>query len=153
MINSFLVTLQNDATPPVNPSSEVGDVLWPDPYTPKVYTGPALLTNTLLFNSETDDLFHFLTAIQLLWVVQESVLADQILLDDPRISYNQAQLVGQFEDTSDYDRQQISRILGLWESLPALQFLEGDLLHVYRSSLSRMDRLAAIICYFGRRND
>lgn len=153
MINSFLATLHNSATPPTNPSSVVGDVLWPAPYTPKVYTGPAQLANNLLFDNQTDPLFHFLTAIQLLWVVQESVLVDRIVLDDVHTSYNQIQLIGQFIDTDDYDRQQISRILGIWESIPALQFLTGDLLHVYRSSLSRMDRLAAVICYFGNRND
>lgn len=153
VINSFLVTLHNSATQPTNPSSLVGDVLWPSPYTPKVYTGAEQLANTLLFDGEADPLFHFLTAIQLLWVVQESVLVDQILLNDVRTSYNETQLIGQFEDTPTYDRQQISRILQIWDSIPALQFLTGDLLHVYRSSLSRMDQLAAVICFFGRRND
>lgn len=153
MINSFLATLHNSATPPTNPSSTVGDVLWPDPYTAKVYTGQALLANNLLFANEPNALKHFLTAIQLLWVVQESVLADQILVDDPRTSYTEAQLVGQFVSTPTFDRQQISRILSQWDSIQGTQFLTGEYLHIYRSALSRMDRLAAVICYFGRRND
>jgi hypothetical protein len=151
MINSFLVTLHNDATQPTNPSSTVGDVLWPNPYKVKVYTGSADLANQILFDRETNALKHFLTAIQLLWVVQESVCADTILVDDPRVSYTQEQLLGQFESVT-RDDQQISRILQRFGDIQALDFLEGDLLEVYRSSLSRMDKLAAVISYFGQRN-
>ncbi len=152
MINSFLATLHNSATAPTNDESTVGDVLWPDPYTVKTYTGPAVLANNILFANQTG-LEHFLTAIQLLWVVEESVLADQILVDDPRISYNEQQLLGQFVELPDYDLQQISRIISRFDELPALQYLTGEYLHVYRSALSRLDKLAAVICFFGRRND
>ncbi len=151
MINSFLVTLHNDATQPTNPSSVVGDVLWPAQYLPKVYTGSALLANNILFNNETDPLKHFLIAIQLLWVVEESTQVGYITADDPKTSYSHEQLLGQFESVT-YDPQQISRILGAFETIPALDFLEGDLLLAYRSSLSRMDKLAAIISYFGKRD-
>ncbi len=152
MINSFLATLHNDDTPPVSGSSTTGDVLWPSPLTVKTYTGAAALANIILFENQSG-FNHFLTAIQLLWVVQESVLADQILVDDPRVSYNEQQLLGQFEDASGYDLQQISRIISRFDDIPALQFLVGDDLHVYRSALSRLDKLAAIICFFGRRGD
>lgn len=153
MINSFLATLHNDATPPINGSSTTGDVLWPNPYTVKTYTGVALLANNILFDNQSDAFKHFLTAIQLLWVVEESVLADQIVVDDPRVSYNEAQLLGQFVGVTGYELQQISRILDQFESIPATQFLTGDYLHVYRSALSRLDKLAAVICFFGRRDD
>lgn len=151
MINSFLVSLHNSATPPTNPASVVGDVLWPDPYRVKVYTGAAILANQVLFNNEANALKHFLTAIQLLWVVEESVHADTITTDDLRISYTQVQLLGQFESVT-YDAQQISRILQRLSDIQALEFLTGDLLLSYRSSLSPMDKLAAIIAFFGSRD-
>jgi hypothetical protein len=150
VINSFLVTLTNTETPPVNPNSTGGNVLWPDNVLVKTYTGPAELARTVLFDNESDDLKRFLTAIQLLWVVENSVLAPLITADDPRISYTKEQLLGQFT-MAVYTPQQISRILGSFDDIPALQFLQGDLLVTYRSALSRMDKLAAIISYFGVR--
>lgn len=151
MINSFLVSLHNSATPPTNPASTVGDVLWPSPYKAKVYTGAASAANDILFDRETNALKHFLTAIQLLWVVQDSVCADTIFSDDPRVSYNEDQLLGQFESVV-RDDQQISRILQRFDDIHALEFLTGDLLSVYRTALSRTDKLAAVISYFGKRN-
>lgn len=153
MINSFLVTLHNDATQPVNGSSQVGDVLWPTPYTPKVYTGPALLANRVLFADETDPLKHFLIAIQLLWVVEESILRNQITTDDSRVSYNRTQLVGQFEGVAGFDPQNITRILSQFSDIPALDFLTPYLSSVYRGALSRMDKLASIIVFFGLRSN
>jgi hypothetical protein len=152
MINSFLVTLHNDPVQPQNPAATKGDVLWPDPYTPKVYTGSALLANSILFNDESDPLIHFLISIQLLRVVEESVCADTITRDDSRVSYTDDQLLDQFEGTS-YDPRQVNRIFSNFSDIRALDFLTGELLGIYRTSLSRMDRLAAVIAYFGLRND
>ena len=150
MINSFLVTLTNSQTAPVNPSSTTGNVLWPDNVLVKPYTGAAALAEAILFNNETVLLNRFLIAIQLLWVVEDSVLSATITQDDPRISYTREQLLGQFNAVV-YDPQQITRILTSFDDIRALEFLQGDLLETYRSALSRMDKLAAIIAYFGIR--
>ena len=151
MINSFLVSLHNSGTAPVNPSSLVGDVLWPDPVELKTYSGAAAVADGILFNGTTG-FDRFLIAIQLLWVVEESVLADTITYDDRRVTYTRAQLAGQFIDQSGYD-QQVSRVLDSFSEIKALDFLQDYLLSVYRSALSPLDRLAAVIAEFGLRND
>lgn len=153
MINSFLVTLVNSQTQPTNPSSTTGNVLWPSNVQVRTYTGDELLAYNQLFDAETDPLFKFLRAIQLLWVVEESVCADSITQDDPRVTYTREQLVGQFENTPSFDRQQVSRLLQSLSTIPALSYLTGDRLRIYRSALSRLDQLAAIICHFGVRPD
>lgn len=152
MINSFLVTLQNSGTQPTNPSSVVGDVFWPDPVSVKTYTGDAAVGEEVLFAGETDNLARFLLAIQLLWVVEESVLADTITADDPRITYTRDQLVGQFEGQSGFE-QHISSLLSDFGVIDALDFLDGDLLFTYRAALSPLDKLAAVVVFYGRRND
>lgn len=153
MINSFLVSLHNNATPPVNVSSTTGSVLWPSNVNVRSYNGPSALAQTILFGGvPTSSFDHFLGAIQLLWVVEESVCADTITADDPLISYNREQLIGQFVGNSSANRQSLSRILQQFDSIPAREFLSGRLLHLYRSSLAKIDRLAAVITYFGVRN-
>lgn len=152
MINSFLVSLQNSATPPVNGASTVGNVLWPDPVAVKIYTGAPQLADELLFQGETDNLARFLLAIQYLWLVQESVCADKITQDDTRITYTDTQLKGQFIGETGWE-QATTRALALLEDFSPLEYLTGDLLEIYRSSLSPTDKLAAVICYFGLRND
>lgn len=153
MINSFLVTLHNTQTAPVNPSSLTGEIMWPANVLPRAYTGPALLAQRILFAGYgTADFEHFLIAIQLLWVVEESVCADRIMLDDSRVTYNRAQLLGQFEGYASFDYQNTSRILRQFNDLQAARFLTGDLLEIYRSALCTLDRLAAVISYFGARD-
>jgi len=153
MINSFLVTLYNDGTQPTNPSSTVGDVLWPDNYLPRSFNAAEQLANRLLFDGQSVGIARFLIAIQMLWVVEESVVEDRILADDPRVSYTAEQLVGQFANQPTYDTQQVSRVVTQLERMNPLAFLSGELLTVYRSALSRLDRLAAIVAHFGARND
>jgi len=150
MINSFLVTLHNSETQPTNPSSEVGDVLWPDTYLPKTFNTDEAIAEKILFDGEADALRHFLRAIQMLWVVENSVHANTIFQDDPRTSYTQEQLEGQFKGTV-LEKQQISRILGCIDKIPATKFLSGELLETFRFALSPMDRLAAVIAHFGKR--
>jgi len=152
MINSFLVTLQNSGTQPTNPSSAVGDVFWPDPVYVKTYTGDAAVGEEVLFGGEVDTLLRFLYAIQLLWVVEESVLANTITVDDTRVTYTREQLVGQFEAQTGFE-QHVSTVLSHLDHIEALNFLDGELLEVYRSSLSPLDQLAAIIVFYGRRDD
>jgi uncharacterized protein (DUF1501 family) len=153
MINSFLVTLVNSATPPVNPSSLVGDVLWPTIYRVKTYTPVEEAALQILFNDDGDYLHYFLTAIQMLFVVESSVMVSSITADDPRTSYNRVQLLGQFEgvDPLTYSYQQVNRMLASLPDLQAETFLTGDELQVYRSSLSPLDKLAAVLSFFGKR--
>ena len=153
MINSFLVTLYNDGTQPTNASSVVGNVLWPDSYLPRSFTADEQLANRILFDGHAASLTRFLVAIQLLWVVEESVVADRITADDPRISYTPEQLKGQFVNQPTYDTQQISRAVKQLTNMQPTAFLSGDLLTVYRSSLSPLDKLAAVIAHFGARSD
>ena len=153
MINSFLVTLYNDGTQPTNPSSAVGDVLWPSNYLAATRTPAEQLADRILFDGQPAGLTRFLTAIQLLWVVEESVVADRITADDPRISYTTEQLVGQFINQPTYDTQAVSGAVTQLARMNPLAFLTGELLTVYRSALSPMDRLAAVIAHLGARND
>ncbi len=152
MINSFLASLHNSATPPVNPSSVHGDVLWPSPLQVQTFSGDAGVAEEILFGAQYDNLARFLLSIQLLWVVEESVCADTIQADDSRITYTREQLVGQFVDQTGYE-QHVSAVLAQLPSIPAHGFLTGRLLEVYRSALSPLDRLAAVIAYFGMRHD
>jgi hypothetical protein len=94
---------------------------------------------------------EFLIAIQLLWVVENSVCADKILTDDPRISYNHAQLVGQFSGITTHDNQHTTKVLGSLETLQPLTFILDTLKPIYRSSLSASDKLACVITHFGLR--
>lgn len=153
MINSFLVTLVNDGTPPVNPMSQVGDVLWPGIYLPKSYGSVEESVIETLYSSDGDYLHDFLTAIQMLFVVESSVMAATITQDDPKISYNRVQLLGQFEgvDPLTYSYQQTDRMIAALPSIPGELFLTGDALQVFRSALSPIDRLAAVISHFGLR--
>jgi len=154
MINSFLVTLVNNPTPPVNGSSVVGNVLWPAIYRTQTYTPVEAGARGLLFADDGDYLHTFLTAIQMLFLVESSVVSNQIYADDPRTSYSRAQLLGQFEgvDPLVYSYQAGGRLLAALPEIPAENFLSGDLLLAYRSSLAATDRLAAIIAHFGRRS-
>ncbi len=153
MINSFLVTLYNSATQPTNPASLVGDVYWPDTVEIRTFTPDETLALQVLFGGETDPLLKFLVAIQLLWCVDESVVSNYIKADDSVITYTTEQLVGQFEDVdpADFNYYQINRCLAQFDEIPALRFLTGELLQVYRSALSPLDRLSAVIAYFGER--
>lgn len=153
MLNSFLVTLVNDPTPPVNPMSVVGDIVWPDTLLVKTYTPLEQYALNLLFDYDGDYLHTFLTAIQMLWVVEAGVVSDQIFADDSRVTYTRAQLFGQFQDVNPltYSYEQGTRMLAAMDNIPAEQFLEGPLLLAYRSSFSKTDKLGAVIAHFGRR--
>lgn len=148
MINSFLVHLQNSETPPVNPLSTTGDILWPDNVRVRTYTGTEAIANDILFAGEVDSLARFLLAIQLLWVVEDSVRANTILAHDPRITYTRRQLAGQFAEQAGFE-QHVSHQLQNLDRLQALSFLQGDNLRVYRTALSDHDRLACVVAHFG----
>jgi hypothetical protein len=133
--------------------SVVGDVYWPSPVAIRAFNAAETTAQQVLFAGQVDPLHHFLTAIQLLWCVEESVVADYIKRDDSVITYTPGQLVGQFKDVlpANFNYYQINRCLAEFNEIPALQFLTGELLQVYRSALSPLDRLAAVIAYFGQR--
>lgn len=151
MINSFIVSLYNNATQPVNPSSEAGNVLWPDTYKVRIYSSQEQRVNSLLFGAYDADFNKFLASIQFLWLVENSVLKDTILHDDPRITYDSVQLSWQFADISlaMYDRRQCDRALRNLKEMNAERILKGNNLTTYRSALSASDRLAAVVAHFG----
>lgn len=153
MINSFLVTLVNSGVPPVNPLSPVGDVLWPTIYRAKTYSTVEQAALQILYDSDGNYLHDFLTAIQMLFLVESSVSVDSIFIDDPRVSYTRAQLLGQFVgvDPLLYSYQQINHMLTALPDLQAETFLTGENLLVYRSSLANTDKLSAVISHFGKR--
>ena len=153
MINSFLVTLYNNATQPTNPLSEVGDIAWPQTYLPRTYTPAEQEALAILFGPYAAvGLPRFLAAIQLLFVVQESVCADLITVDDRRITYTQAQLAGQFNGVlvGTYDPKHISNVMKNAQFINT-SFLTGRLLGVNTSSLCATDRLSAVIAHLGLR--
>lgn len=150
-MNGFLVTLDNNATPPVNGSSVVGNVLWPAVYAPRTFNADETAARAILFGTPSSRLLNFTTAIQLLWVVENSVLKDRIVDYDPLITYSDTQLVGQFAGVALSDRQVVSTALASFDTIP-FSFLADDLMQVYANSLSRLDRLAAIIVHFGTKS-
>lgn len=147
MINSFLATLHNSPTPPVNPQSTAGDIVWPSPFPARDYT-PEEMGVVLWLLGQPGDFNHFLASVQLLMLVEQSVLASHILADDPRITYDRTQLLGQFEDTT-FNRSRVSTLLGSMPATPS--FLNQELAEVYRNGIG-IERLAALVVHFGRRN-
>jgi len=155
MFNSFIVMLTNESTQPTalgTPS--FGQILWPAPVATRTYTGAALLAQAVLFQGTASAGARLLRAIELLWLVEESVLVDTITADDPVTTYTPEQLVGYFSGVSevDYPRQAVSSILTQLDQLNATAFLTGELLATYRGALSPTDKLAAVVAYFGATN-
>lgn len=147
-MNRFLASLDNNATAPVNPSSTTGDIPWPSPFYVHTFTVNETIARTALFGTTASRLLNFTTAIQLLWVVENSVISAVIAETDPVITYTEAQLVGQFEGVANENRQAASLALVVTiDFVP--DFLSDDLANVYYKALSRYDRLAALIAHFG----
>jgi hypothetical protein len=147
-MNRFLASLDNNATPPVNPSSTTGNVPWPSPFYVHTFTAGETTARTALFGSPATRLLNFTTAIQLLWVVEHSVISSVIAETDPVITYTETQLVGQFAGVGDENRQVTSlALISTIDFVP--DFLSDRLANVYYKSMSRYDRLAALIAHFG----
>jgi hypothetical protein len=151
MINSFLVTLVNSATQPVNPSSTTGNVYWPSPVEIRMFSTDEQATRSVLFANTSTNLDIFIAAIQLLWVVEESSCYTYITKDDQRITYSRPQLVGQLTNISDTKLYHINSCLSNFDMIKPLSYLSPELASIYRSSLSKLDRLAAVITHFGIR--
>lgn len=149
MINSFLVSLVNESAQPVNPSSTTGNILWPDAVQIQTFTGEARIAEQYLFRGQTG-YQKLALAIHLLWLVEASPVAGQITADDARLSYNNAQLLGQLAGTAWNDH--VSQLLAAPIFALSGEFLPDYLRAVYRGALSKTDRLASLAAYFGRRH-
>lgn len=152
-MNGFLAALDNNATPPVNPGSPTGNVVWPSPFHVQVYTPLEVELQARLFGNCPARLDRFAKAIQLLWVVEESVLVDRIKATDPTITYDSAhfgtpQLVGQLNWI---DPAYLHATTDALAQLPWLNvsMLAPDLKYVWEHALNDVDKLAAVVTHFG----
>lgn len=149
-MNQFLAGLDNIATPPVNGSSTTGNVIWPSPFYTRIYTPYEQATRARLFGYVPDRLTNFIKAIQLLWLVEDSVCAPYITSRDPVITYTHNQLIGQFAGISSTYEYAIDQALVQFPEIDGNQLpLSPDLLSIWTNALSTGDRLAAVVTHFG----
>jgi len=149
-MNKFLATLDNISTPPVSGTSTTGNVIWPSPFYTRVYTQYEQETRARLFGYVPDRFTNFVKAIQLLWLVEDSICAPYIMSQDPVITYTHDQLVGQFNGISQTYEYAIDEALVQFPEIDGNQLpLSQDLLGIWTNALSRGDRLAAIVTHFG----
>lgn len=146
-MNRFLATLDNDPVQPVNPLATTGQVLWPTPFftvTDTTYEG---IVRATIFGGYSTRLEHFAIAVQLLWVVEESVLVDTIKTVDKDISYTRAQLINQLTGVTITDAA--TKALATLPTINGEVLLTGTLRDTWQTAMSDFDKLAAIICHFG----
>lgn len=148
MINSFLVTLCNTQIPPVNPLA-LSSVYWPDQVLVRDYTQEEQRDLQILLQGHMTGLPRLLAAIQLLWVVENSVRADTILKDDPRITYTLSQLQDQFFDQPGFE-QHTSKVLAQLDLLRPYPYLSPENTEGFQA-VCPLDRLASVIAHFGAR--
>lgn len=148
-MNGFLAALDNNATAPVNGSSTTGDVLWPAPFLVQTYTTAEAEVQTRLFGDCPTRFVRFAKAIQLLWLVEDSVLVESIVETDPSITYR-AQLTGQLTGVYIGYLQAVSDALAQLEFMQP-DILEADLREVWEHSITPADKLAAFVVHFGRK--
>ena len=149
-MNGFLAALDNNATPPVNPFSLSGNVVWPSPFLVQTYTPAETIAQTRLFGDCPTRLIRFVKAIQLLLLVEDSVLSSSIALADPTITYEN-QLQGQAAGVDPSYLNAVSDALGQMPNLDP-SILPDDLLQVWKNALCNADKLATFVVYFGRKN-
>lgn len=147
-MNGFLAALDNISTPPVNPSSLTGDIPWPSPFKVQTYEPWESELYVRIFGNSPTRFIHFAQAIQLMWAVQDSVLAHVILRTDPTITYDDRQLVGQFEGVSTDYRKTTGIALTQLPNMDVSR-LPGEYAEVWKNALSPVDKLAAVVAYFG----
>jgi hypothetical protein len=149
-MNGFLAALDNIATAPVNVMSTTGNVLWPTPFLVQTYTAAEEAEQTRLFGNCPTRFVRFAKAIQLLWLVEDSVLAAAIAEVDSVITYRD-QLIGQLTDVDPLYLHAVSDALG---QLPFMQesILDQDLRAVWEKSITPADRLATFVVHFGRKH-
>ena len=148
-MNGFLATLDNISTPPVNGLSTTGNVLWPSPFFTQTYTPDEQEARYRLFGDCPTRFTTFAKAIQLLWLVEDSVLSDAILETDPVITYAN-QLIGQLEGVATDDLKAATQAIA---QLPYMKtsILDDDLREVWEHALSPVDKVATFIVHFGRK--
>ena len=148
-MNGFLASLDNNATAPVNGMSTTGNVLWPSPFLVQTYTDAEQEIQVRLFGACPTRFIRFAKSIQLLWLVEDSVLSSSILETDPAITYAN-QLTGQLEGVS------ATYLTAATDALAQLDYmqpgiLENDLREVWETALTPADKLAAFVVHFGRK--
>ena len=148
MINSFLATLDNNATAPVVPGSTFGNVVWPV-FTVKTYTAEEQAARNILYANTTTRVTVFLVSVELLMLVEESVHVGRITKDSPVVTYTREQLIGLFSAVPQPTVTQIARILSSWDFSTTPGFLTGELRESYNQSMAKLDKLAAVISHFG----
>ena len=103
---------------------------------------------TRLYGECPTRFIHFTRSIQLLWLVQNSVLTDVITRTDPLITYGDQQLSGQFNGISETYRDTVALALAQMSNMDVTN-LPDEYLAVWNTALSKADRLAAVVAYFG----
>lgn len=148
-MNGFLAALDNISSAPVNGLSTTGNVVWPSPFLVRSYSIAENEVRVRLFGDCPTRFIHFVKSIQLLWLVEDSVLSAAIAQTDPSITYTRAQLVGQFEGIATDYRYAVRDALA---QLPGINpdILEEDLRRVWDASITPADKLAACVVHFGR---
>lgn len=149
-MNGFLAALDNNATPPVNGLSTTGNVLWPTPFLAQSYTSTESEIQTRLFGDCPTRFVRFAKAIQLLWLVEDSVLSDSIAAVDPVITYS-AQLDGQLVGVNANYLHAVSDALSQLVHMQP-DVLSADLRNVWEHSITPADKLAAFVVHFGRKH-
>jgi hypothetical protein len=151
-MNGFLAALDNTATAPVNPASTTGNVAWPSPFYTRVYSPKEAELNRRLFGNCPTRIVRFVKAIQLLWLVEDSVLSSKILATDRKITYNRAQLIGQLESVSSAYKKAASGALMQLPFMDVSEILSQELQSVWDSALTPVDKVAAVVVHFGMKN-
>jgi hypothetical protein len=146
-MNRFLATLDNNPAQPVNGLATTGQVLWPSPFYVVTDTAYEGIVRSMLFGGYSTRLEQFAIAVQLLWVVEESVLVNTIEAVDKDISYTREQLTDQITGVTITDTA--TKALANLEFINGEELLSGSLRDTWQTAFSDFDKLAAIICHFG----
>jgi hypothetical protein len=82
MVNQFLATLDGIAAQP-------SGIVWPT----EAVDAESSILRTALFGAVSSRQHNFLKALQLLMIVEESSLINEVMADDPRVTYTREQVV------------------------------------------------------------
>jgi hypothetical protein len=116
----------------------------------QIYTVQEQEAQARLFGDCPSRFIRFAKAIQLLWLVEDSVLVDSIERVDPSITYR-AQLVGQLTGVLPaYLHAATDALAQLPFMSPSI--LETELHEVWEHSVTPVDKLAAFVVHFGRKH-
>lgn len=147
MISAFLTSLYNSDTSLTQSATTLGDIPLDTTYTPYAYAPTESVFNQLIYAGMTDAQ-RFGRAAQLTVLVARSPWTDQILIDDPRISYSSAQLI---EHAAASPGDPLTALYGVGDNNTLIDALPEVWRRRVGASQSRLDRSLAICCYFGRK--